>query len=216
MNRTRRGLNIPAIIIIGTLAGVIFLLYEQWTGDSDPELTPPVPLPAMAAQTGAPEATPATSSPQTAIPAGGGDSIIDASILIPSAGVYANIIRVYLDGVSWNIDDLGNNVGHLEGTDWLGGAPGNIVLSGHVELRDGSAGIFAGIKDLNPGDLVVLAQGDEEQRYSVTEVYMVEPDDLTPVYPTTSDRLTLITCDDYDFIRNIYEERIIVVAERMG
>jgi sortase A len=123
-------------------------------------------------------------------------------------------VQVYLDGVSWDVTNLGMNVGHLQGTAWLEDA-GNIALSGHVELADGRAGVFASLHELKPGDLVVLRQGGSERRYSVTEVKTVQPEDLTPLYPTIEERLTLITCGNYNFFQDTYLERVVVVAQRI-
>jgi sortase (surface protein transpeptidase) len=50
----------------------------------------------------------------------------------------------------------------------------------------------------------------------VTEAYEVEVTDMAPVYPTTTDRITLITCDtgSYNASTGNYNKRLIVVAER--
>jgi LPXTG-site transpeptidase (sortase) family protein len=124
------------------------------------------------------------------------------------------VIEVFLDGNSWDIRNLGTNVGHLQGTAWLD-TPGNIVLSGHVEMADGRLGVFATIEELAQGDLVVLQHGTEERRYGVREISRVAPDDLRVLYPTQSEQLTLITCDAYDFFQNAYLERVVVVADRL-
>ena len=214
MNRIRRSINLPMLIFLGAMAGLVFLLYDQWSGRE--ESPPPSPEVTLIAQPQDIVTPPPPDRVPTGIPGSELDSISEANIFIPSSGIYAAVIRVYLSNGTWNVDNLGDNVGHLEGTDWLGGAPGNIVLSGHVELRDGRAGVFSQIEDLEIGALIELTQDDVVRQYTVTDVYRVEPDDLSPIYPTTTDRLTLITCDSYDFFRNTYTERIIVVAERIG
>jgi len=144
------------------------------------------------------------------------EAISEAQLLIPAAGINAPVIRVYLDGQSWDVSNLGMNVGHLQGTRWMNEGPGNIVLSGHVEMRDGRKGIFAEIGALTDGDVVILQYRGQEQRYQVVEIRNVDPNDLSPVYPTESDLLTLITCDAYDFFQDSYQERTIVVAERLS
>jgi LPXTG-site transpeptidase (sortase) family protein len=64
--------------------------------------------------------------------------------------------------------------------------------------------------------MIYLRQGEDERSYKVVEIENVMFDDLTPLYPTSSDRLTLITCDDYDFFSDVYRERTVVVAERQS
>lgn len=219
MYQRRRRFSIVQVILIGVLVGIMFLAYDYWRAEPEADQPPTeqvTAVPTAIVSGDDPATNPPTASTGTSLVSNNYNAIDDASIFIPAAGIAAPIIRVYLDGVSWNVDNLGENVGHLEGTTWMGSGPGNIVLSGHVEMRDGGAGIFATIGDLSTGDLIVITEGDVEQNYTVTEVYSVAPDDLSPVYPSTTDRLTLITCDSYDFFQNAYTERIIVVAERIG
>ncbi len=110
---------------------------------------------------------------------------------------------------------LGMNVGHLIGTAPLM-STGNIVLVGHVELADGRPGIFAGLKDVTNGELILLKWHGEQRAYSVSTVKSVAPDDVSVLYPTEQEQLTLITCGDYDFFSNTYRERIVVVAPRVS
>lgn len=210
-NRRRNSFRdiVPLLFFVIVIAGalVAFVRYNTRSDDSG--------------QSGAaisqPTTIPQTEQPPTANPQVADlRTITNARIQIPAAGINATIIEVYLDGESWDVSELGANAGHLQGTAWMSPVPGNIVLSGHVELRDGRKGIFARIGELNDGDIVILQQDGEERRYVVTEQYNTDPGDLTPVYPTTEDRLTLITCDDYDFFQDSYQERVIVVAKRIS
>jgi len=214
MYRHRRGFsfgNLIAFLLLLAFVGGAVVTFLLLNTDLLDTLVASDSAPAPLAE----QAIPTTTAP-TAAPVVQSESAIgDARILIPSAGVNTPIIRVYLDGVSWDVSNLGQNVGHLQGTVWMG-EPGNIVLSGHVEMRDGRKGIFANLGDLVTGDVVILERDEVEQRYLVSEIRNVAPDDLTPLYPTTTERLTLITCDDYNFLSDSYEERTIVVAERIG
>jgi LPXTG-site transpeptidase (sortase) family protein len=64
--------------------------------------------------------------------------------------------------------------------------------------------------------LIILQDGDNERRYLVTEITSVDPTNLDPVRPTTTERLTLITCDEYDFFKDVYATRTVIVAEPIG
>jgi LPXTG-site transpeptidase (sortase) family protein len=204
MYRRRQSSSFLTIIALGMFLGVGFLLYQQWRN--------PAPLVAPA-----PTFTP--SPPPTATP----EPVIipsttprpRASIFIPTAGITASVIEVYLDGESWDVEYLGMNAGHLQGTAWFGDT-GNMVLAGHVEMPDGRAGIFAGINELNVGDPLIVSLNDSQRRYSVTVVKKVAPDDLSVLYPTDHDQITLITCDSYNFFENEYQDRVVVVAERIA
>ncbi|MCU0496436.1 MAG: sortase [Anaerolineae bacterium] len=206
MYKRQRGPNGIILLIIGVIAGVIFVFYDQTrVSPPDPIHTPestftPIPITL--------ERPSLTTTPMSGI-------VSNATLLIPAAGVTAPIIPVYLDGETWDVGQLGNNIGHLEGTPWLD-QPGNIVLSGHVELSNGRRGVFASLRDLVIGDQVILIYEGRETYYQVRESYLVEPEDLTPLYPTERDQLTLITCEGYDFIQDLYQSRLVVIAERIN
>jgi LPXTG-site transpeptidase (sortase) family protein len=136
------------------------------------------------------------------------------AIFIPSAGVSEYIIESRLEASGWRVDHLGNRVGHLEGTTPIGNS-GNIVLAGHIENSEGLPSVFSQLGQLEVGAAVTLSQGAVVHQYAVSEVSVVASDDLSVVYDIGDDRLTLITCTGYNFLTDVYDERIVVVAHRV-
>lgn len=207
--------SLIVLVILGALGGLLYLVYDNMQAAAP---APPTPVPQVAAVAVLPdEPTPVTQTIAIATPgplAGQSpkspDIPADSTLFIPSAGIYAPIVQVYLDGVSWDVSRLGTNVGHLQGTAWH--RPGNIVLSGHVEMADGRKGVFSTLEQVQVGDLIVLSAEGRETRYEVREISQTSPTDLGPVRPTSEGRLTIITCDDYDFFRNAYLTRTVIVA----
>lgn len=195
-------------------------IIDRWNIASRiPEPAPPVPtlppapqptrvLPVFTAQ---PQPTraplPAASVPDTP-PASGG-----TTLSMPTINVFVGIKTFPLDGYSWAIDPWEKQVGHLEGTAWFNGS-GNVVLGGHSTYPDGRPGIFAGLYQLNLGDPVIVMVDGSERRYTVTEKQVVHYDDLTVAYPSSDNKLTLITCDipSYDPATQFYSERLVVIA----
>ena len=137
------------------------------------------------------------------------------SLFIPTAGISANVIDVYINGQTWNLAYLGANAGHLQGTSRIG-EPGNVVLAGHVETTTGGRGPFATLDEVPVGTVIILSQGEEEWRYVVRENLVTDPLDITVLLPSENDRLTLITCGAYDLFADLYEERIVVIADRIA
>lgn len=219
--RRRSRPPILLLLIIAAMAGVIFFMLDSQrrSDDAAPAATREATQPVVAAPTTAPAqptAAPITDpTPATAVANALPSIPQNGTLFIPSAGIYSTIVQAYLDGQSWDVSRLGTNVGHLQGTSWVEHG-GNVVLSGHVELADGRQGVFANLDQMALGDLVEITVGDRRWRYIVTEISTTSPDDLTPIAPTREDRLTLITCDSFDFVRNVYLERTIIVAERIG
>lgn len=208
------------LVLIAIIAGVVFFLVDnaqQGTGETA--------LPTLAASVAE------ASSESVNINSAEGEEVIaplvdtnrevvtilpNTRLFVPSMSINAPIIHVFLSQGSWDISLLGNNVGHLQGTGWLDNGGKNIVLSGHVELSDGRKGIFAGLENLEVGALVAIQTDTETWLYTVREINKTTADDLSPIYPTDKDQLTLITCGSYDFFSNEYLERIVVVADRIG
>ena len=221
MYRKRRssGFGIGRLILLGIVFGVAFVAYDSWrnTQDSNDSAIQDIIPPGsdLASNTDTQSVTVADESgdPQTPLDQ---QTLIEARIVIPEVGISAQITTAFLDGVSWDVSRLGNNVGHLQGTAWLDDPVGNIVLSGHVELSDGRQGVFEPIDELRAGNLILITQGDEERTYMVTDVFEVSPEDLEPLYPTNFERLTLITCGGYDFFSDTYQVRTVVIADRLS
>jgi LPXTG-site transpeptidase (sortase) family protein len=126
------------------------------------------------------------------------------------------VTTFYLDGVSWAIDPWEEVVGHLQGTAWLN-QTGNVVIGGHSEMPDGTAGIFHRLYNVGIGDEVFLQDADLTRRYIVVNILSVDYRELSVVYPTTQNRLTLITCDIPSYVaeQNIYYERLVIVADEV-
>ena len=223
MNRRRRRPRLFIIIIMGVISGVAFLVYDQSSPTSAPDPVPTLFASATPASVALVDATATpqfsealaiTPSPTPIIARDLGPDIENAALVIPNAGIVAPIVRAYIGAGSWDVASLGNNVGHLEGTRWIP-ENGNIVLSGHVELSDGRQAIFANLHELQNGDRIIITQNGNDFHYDVTSVSSHEPTDLAPIYPSTDNRLTLITCGAYDFISDSYLERVVVVAEQV-
>lgn len=154
---------------------------------------------------------PATQIPPTAVipPLTGG-----RVLSIPSAGISIGVGTFYLDGVSWAIDPWEQNVGHLQGTSWIN-TNGNVVIGGHSEYPNGRAGVFKNLYNVRIGDEIFVRDGDLQRRYIVTNIRTVDFRDVSVVYPTPYNQLTLITCDIPSYVaeQNWYYERLVVEAQ---
>ncbi len=218
MQRRQSNLRLLPLIIVGLVAGIVFVLLDNPSAPTVDTSPSPDNTESAIEPTADSQVVEATNAVPTVNAPFAPDIPVDTALFIPSAGILSPIQRVYIDGTigSWNVSRLGNNIGHLEGTSWLPD-DGNVVLSGHVELAGGDRGIFANLHELNIGERVVIQHEGMDYHYDIVSVGITEPTDLTPLYPTNDgiNRLTLITCGDYDFLSNSYLERVIVVAEQV-
>ncbi|MCC7448231.1 MAG: sortase [Anaerolineae bacterium] len=132
------------------------------------------------------------------------------------ASLVATITRVYFGKTDdWDVSYLNEYAGHLQGTAEIGQG-GNVVLAGHVELKDGRPGPFANIGRLTNGDPIAIvsdAPGNPVvMRYRVTEVRVVDPQDLNTIRNHGYEELTLVTCQDWSEKTRTYNKRLIVHA----
>lgn len=151
---------------------------------------------------------------------GAADDEIDAevTISIPAIEVEAPIvtlfIRAFPDGqVTWDTSEITSEVGYLDGLPWFGEG-GNIVLGGHSELTGREPSVFYDLDDVELGDEIIVNDHGEEYVYIVTDIFEVEQYDLSILYPTNTEQLTLMTCDVDSLVGGVYNRRVVVIAER--
>jgi sortase A len=94
-------------------------------------------------------------------------------------------------------DDLTLNrgVGRILGTAHVG-QPGNLGIAGH---RDG---FFRGLQSIVTGDVVELDRPGFRDRYTVSQIRIVRPEDTYVLEPTPGPTLTLVTCFPFYFVGN--------------
>ena len=97
----------------------------------------------------------------------------------------------------------------------LVGAHGNAVIAGHVvTLNEGN--VFRFLYQVDIGDEIeVWDQRDKLHTFSVTDVKLVLPTDVSVMDPTPDPTLTLITCGGtFDPVTRQFSHRLIVTAKR--
>ncbi|MFT4040559.1 MAG: class F sortase [Thermomicrobiales bacterium] len=146
--------------------------------------------------------------------------IAPVGLTIASAGVDAGIERLrVVDGAMqdpsgpWEVAWY-ENLGAL-------GAPGNVVMAGHIDYWNVGPSVFYNLAGVQPGEEITVA-GDDGLQYPFT-VEWVEQfnsdnmplDELTG--PTGAQSLTLITCGGaFDYVNGEYLQRTVVRATRSG
>ena len=103
---------------------------------------------------------------------------------------------------------LNRAVGHIEDTAVPGG-DGNAGIAGH---RDG---FFRGLKDVVSGDALEIETLRGLERYRIERTWIVDPDDVSVLDPTTVRSVTLVTCYPFYFIGSA-PQRFIVRAVLNG
>lgn len=122
-----------------------------------------------------------------------------ALLTIPKIDVRVAVFN----GTSDRVLNLG--AGRVPGTATVSG-DGNLAIAAH---RDG---FFRGLKDIELGDEIAVQHRDGINRYTVTEVSIVEPSDVSVLAQTETPTLTLITCYPFYFVGSA-PQRFIVRAK---
>ena len=123
-----------------------------------------------------------------------------AVLRIPKVGLEVPVLRG-TDGRT-----LDRAVGHIEGTTEPG-KDGNSGIAGH---RDS---FFRGLKDIAPGDTIELDTVEGTDVYRVERTWVVTPQNVSVLAPTSMRALTLVTCYPFYF-SGPAPERFIVRAVR--
>jgi len=133
-------------------------------------------------------------------------------LVIPAMQLDVPVVVSPILSRSWQVDALGaERVGHLEGTA-SPGEPGNVVLAGHVTTAPNRSGPFAGLGRLRAGDRITVYVGERAYAYQVDYQRLVERNDIQVTYPSSTGRITLITCSDWSEALGGYQKRLIVVG----
>jgi len=120
-------------------------------------------------------------------------------IRIPSIGVDAPVV----EGDDW--ESLKRGAGHHIGSA-NPGERGNCIISAHNDIY---GEIFRDLPKVQLGDVVEVYTASQVYRYRVTQTRILEPTDVSVMYPTSSPVLTLISCYPY----GVDTHRIVVIAE---
>lgn len=94
------------------------------------------------------------------------------------------------------------------GTGWVEGtaAPddgGNMAIAGHRDTY------FRSLKDVVVGDVLELESISKQTSYRVTEISVVEPEDISSLLATEAPAVTLVTCFPFYFVGNAPQRYIV-------
>lgn len=103
---------------------------------------------------------------------------------------------------------LANALGHMEGTAYPGEV-GNCVIAGHRNYSFGK--FFNRLDEVKIGDYLYIDTLDETYTYEVTQIKVVEPQEVEILEDTKQEQLTLFTCTPI----YIATHRLVVIARRI-
>ncbi|MGH9857832.1 MAG: sortase, partial [Acidobacteriota bacterium] len=121
---------------------------------------------------------------------------------IPALGIDTPVEVGAITNGNWSVSNTGAN--HLNTSANVGQA-GNIIVYGHNKRS-----ILGKLPEVEVEKEILLQTDDGQQHeFIVKETYTTTPDDIRPIEPTDTERLTIYTCVGWQ-----NSKRFIVVAER--
>ncbi|HVO43860.1 MAG TPA: sortase [Aggregatilineales bacterium] len=138
----------------------------------------------------------------------------DFRLAIPSIGLDLPVGEAHTIQDTWYIPRVTNRVEHLQARP-LPGQNDNVPLAGHVDLGPRRPAAFFKLKNVALNDTVYVTYDGMLYTYIVERMWLVVPTDISPLYPTDHEMLTLITCGG-DHVGSGYAERLIVRATMIG
>jgi len=201
MNKNRLALVLFAASVVAMVAGGVIGL-----GLRD-DAAPPAPVAV------APTATPAGPQP-TPTPEPSRAAV--QRLQIPRIGVDAAVISIGVDP-----DGTMQSPSKPMEVGWyrfaaLPGHGGNVVMAGHVDYVNYGAAVFYRLRELQPGDrIVVVLEDGASYAYEVESLTTYGANDPVQdaVGPTPSEAVTLITCTGaFSYATREYDRRLVVRA----
>ena len=135
-------------------------------------------------------------------------------VVIPVLKVDAKVDPVSFSESSgtWDVSKIGDNLALLEP------AAGeesdlNIVIAGHVTLRDLSTGPFRYLFMLKPEEEVYLFSQNTVYTYQVREQKVISAEDVDATRNSRNAQLTLLTCTNWDEASRSYLLRRVIFAD---
>ncbi|MEF3120537.1 class F sortase [Kocuria flava] len=223
-------------------AAVAALLLTGCAQDSSGETGEAATAPASSSSASVPSAHPApptetAPSASPAAPSAGptsGPASTPAGAPAPMAESAPTAVRIPSTGTGSELLHLGlREDGALEvppeapgsPAAWYDGSPtpgerGPAVLLGHVNATGGGPGVFAGLRELAPGDTIEVDRADGTTAVFAVEraeQYTKDAFDTRAVYGNTEGpELRLITCDGYDRLTGEFDDNYVVFATLVG
>jgi sortase (surface protein transpeptidase) len=134
-------------------------------------------------------------------------------LIIEAMQLDKEIVPVPIVDGDWDLSHLDEQVGWLATT---GRAPGEelaMALVAHLTLESRVPGPFSGVGQLTPDDPIVYVLNGVEYSYRVLTMRKRPASDVLSLYVPDGNRLLLVTCIDYNFLRGTYSNRLIVTAQ---
>jgi LPXTG-site transpeptidase (sortase) family protein len=139
-------------------------------------------------------------------------------LTIPQLNINAPIVTIPIHQQTWDVTQLGHNIGWLTQTGTHPGDDLAMVFAGHMTFSTDTTldqGAFAELQYATYGTEIIYQTADEAVVYTVNKISRVPPDAIEELFLSDGNSILLITCTDWQPASRTYENRLIVRATRV-
>ncbi len=141
------------------------------------------------------------------------ENSVDNTLVINKIDLTSTIVTVPVVDNRWPVEDLGQDVGLLQGGGRFPKDEKAMIFAGHVTTFWPIKGPFAGIDKLLPNDEIVYIHNNDKYTYQISRLIWAEPDQINILDSDNGDQIILVTCGQYNYYEGSFERRLVVLAD---
>ena len=138
---------------------------------------------------------------------------LNGTLVINKIDLTSGIVTVPVVDNRWPVEDLGQDVGLLQGGGRFPQDEKAMIFAGHATTFWPIKGPFAGIDKLLPNDEIVYIHNNDKYTYQISRLIWAEPDQINILDSDNGDQIILVTCGQYNYYEGSFERRLVVLAD---
>lgn len=137
----------------------------------------------------------------------------DGTLIIPKIDIHHQTVNLpFVDG-QWQTDDLGSDIGRLEGTGRFPQDDQAMVFAAHYTIYWPVSGPFIDLEQLMPNDEIIYIENGQKYVYNISQLAYVDPDQVDLLFRDNGDQIVLLTCSQFNLLSGHFDKRLLVIAD---
>ena len=134
-------------------------------------------------------------------------------LLLPTVDVASSVIDIPIVNGNWDVSELNDDSGILEGFASHPDHPGAMVVAAHATTQWPKPGPFADLRLMNLGDPIIFQIDGIEYVYEISRFLRVDISNVNILNKYGQDGIVLVTCGDYNFLTGEYGARLVAYGD---
>ena len=134
-------------------------------------------------------------------------------LILPTLDVTSEILDIPIVDGNWDISQIEDNSGILDGFASSPSDTGALVIVAHATTDWPIAGPFAELRTMNLGDPIIFQIGTTAYIYEISRFFRVSTSDVNILNKNGEDGIVLVTCGSYNYFTGEYGSRLVVYGD---